>query len=92
MKRTILITLAALMAFSAALSAQDFIQIKGSDTSVNLVQRLAEVYMEKEPNTAIAVTGGGSGVGIAALISNKVQIADASRPMKEKEYAAAKEN
>ncbi len=92
MKKTILITLAALMAFSAAVSAQDFIQIKGSDTSVNLVQRLAEVFMETNPNTAIAVTGGGSGVGIAALIANKVQIADASRPMKEKEYAAAKEN
>jgi phosphate transport system substrate-binding protein len=72
--------------------AQDMIQIKGSDTSVNLVQMLAETYMEKNPNTPIVVTGGGSGVGIAALISNQIQIADASRPMSAKEYAAAKEN
>lgn len=72
--------------------AQDFIQVKGSDTLINLVQRLAEVYMEYHPNTAIAVTGGGSGVGIAALIANRIQIADASRPMKDKEMAAAKEN
>lgn len=73
-------------------SAQDFIQVKGSDTLINLVQRLAEVYMEYHPNTAIAVTGGGSGVGIAALIADRIQIADASRPMKDKEMAAAKEN
>jgi phosphate transport system substrate-binding protein len=72
--------------------SQDIIQIKGSDTLINLVQRLSEVYMEKNPNIAIAVTGGGSGVGIAALIANRVAIADASRPMKDKEYAAAKEN
>ena len=71
---------------------QDFIQIKGSDTLINLVQRLSETYMERNPNTAIAVTGGGSGVGIAALIANRVQIANASRPMKDKEKSAAKEN
>jgi len=92
MGKKLILVLAALMAFPAFVFAQDFIQIKGSDTSVNLVQRLAEVYMEKDPGTAIAVTGGGSGVGIAALIANRVQIADASRPMKDKEYAAAKEN
>ena len=73
-------------------SSQDFIQIKGSDTLINLVQRLSEVYMEKYPNNAIAITGGGSGVGIASLIANRVQIANASRPMKAKEYTAAKEN
>jgi phosphate transport system substrate-binding protein len=72
--------------------AQDFIQIKGSDTLINLVQRLSEVYIESHPETAIATTGGGSGVGIAALIANRVQIANASRSMKEKEYTAAKEN
>lgn len=73
-------------------TSQDFIQIKGSDTLINLVQRLSEVYMDKNPDCAIAVTGGGSGVGIAALIANRIQIADASRPMKDKEYAAAEEN
>ncbi|MBN2414370.1 phosphate ABC transporter substrate-binding protein [bacterium] len=72
--------------------AQDFMQIKGSDTLINLVQRLAEVYMEENPNIAIAVTGGGSGVGIASLIADRVQIANASREMKDKEKDAAKEN
>ncbi len=80
------------MLFSTQLAAQDFIQIKGSDTLINLVQRLAEVYMEENPNTAIAVTGGGSGVGIASLIADRIQIANASRLMKGKEKSAAKEN
>ena len=91
MKRIFIITLTMAIISGHSL-AQDFIQIKGSDTLINLVQRLSEVYMEKNPNTAIAVTGGGSGVGIAALIADRVQIADASRPMKDKEKTAAKEN
>jgi phosphate transport system substrate-binding protein len=85
------ILLAALTA-AGSTPAQDVIQIKGSDTIVNLVQRLAEAYMEKVPGAAVSVTGGGSGVGIASLIAGQVPLADASREMKEKEYAAAKEN
>jgi phosphate transport system substrate-binding protein len=92
MKRNMLLIVLALGILASQIMAQDFIQIKGSDTLINLVQRLSEVYMEQNPETAIAVTGGGSGVGIAALIANRVQIADASRPMKDKEYTAAKEN
>jgi phosphate transport system substrate-binding protein len=92
MKRFILTSSLAILFLAGNGFTQDFIQIKGSDTLINLVQRLSEVYMEVNPNTAIAVTGGGSGVGIAALIANRVQIADASRPMKEKEMIAAKEN
>lgn len=82
----------AILSMSVMVLSQDMILIKGSDTLINLVQNLSEVYMEENPNTAIAVTGGGSGVGIAALISNTVAIANASRPMKDKEYSAAKEN
>ncbi len=67
----------------------DMLQIKGSDTLINLVQRLAEVYMEKNPGKFIAVTGGGSGTGISALINGKCDIADASRGMKAKEVDQA---
>ena len=68
------------------------IQIKGSDTEINLVQRLAESFMEKNPGNAIAVTGGGSGTGIAALINKGCDIANSSREMKttEIEQAAGK--
>lgn len=69
-----------------------FIQIKGSDTEVNLVQRLAEVYMEKYPDVYIAVTGGGSGTGIAALINRKVDIANSSREMTQDEIKRAVKN
>lgn len=67
------------------------LMIKGSDTEVNLALALAETFMESDPNVSIAVTGGGSGAGIAALINGKTSIANASRPMKEEEIALAKE-
>jgi phosphate transport system substrate-binding protein len=70
--------------------SQNIIQIKGSDSEVNLVQRLAEVFMQKHPDVNIAVTGGGSGTGIAALINKKTDIANSSRELTPKEEEAAK--
>ena len=67
------------------------IQIKGSDTMVNLGQAWAEAFMKKYPKTNVAVTGGGSGTGIAALINGTCDIAEASRSMKDKEKASVKE-
>ncbi len=58
------------------------ITVKGSDTLVILGQRWAETYMKKNPGVKIQVTGGGSGVGIAALINGTTDIAESSRPMK----------
>lgn len=67
------------------------IQIKGSDTMVNLNQALAEAFMAKYPKAFIAVTGGGSGTGIASLISGTCDIAACSRKMKEKEMKQAQQ-
>ncbi len=61
------------------------ITVKGSDTMVILAQRWAELYMKKNPNITIQVTGGGSGTGIAALINGTTDICNASRPMKPSE-------
>jgi phosphate transport system substrate-binding protein len=66
------------------------IQNKGSDTLVNVAQAWAEAYQKVDPNVAISVTGGGSGTGIAALINGTVDIANASRAMKQKEIDLAK--
>jgi phosphate transport system substrate-binding protein len=66
-------------------SAPDRITVKGSDTMVILAQRWAEVYMKSNSNTAIQVTGGGSGVGISALINGATDIAISSRKMKSTE-------
>ena len=67
------------------------ITIKGSDTMVILSQQWAEVYMKKHPETTIQVTGGGSGVGLAALINGSTEIANASRPIKPAEVGKLKE-
>lgn len=61
------------------------ISIKGSDTMVLLGQRWAETYMKKNPGSTIQVTGGGSGVGLSALINGTTDIAESSRPMKDAE-------
>ena len=61
------------------------IQLKGSDTMVNLGQAWAEAFMGKNPSALIAVTGGGSGTGIAALLNGTCDIAQSSREMSEKE-------
>jgi phosphate transport system substrate-binding protein len=66
------------------------IQNKGSDTLVNVAQAWAEEYQNVNSNVAIAVSGGGSGTGIAAMINGTVDIANASRSMKEKEVKKAK--
>jgi phosphate transport system substrate-binding protein len=82
-----------LIASANTISAQrNMMQIKGSDTLVNLVQILAEAYMAKNPRSPIAVLGGGSGTGIAALINGTCDIANHSRAMKEKEINMAKDN
>jgi phosphate transport system substrate-binding protein len=66
-------------------SKNDSLQVKGSDTMVNLGQAWAEKYMEKNPADFIAVTGGGSGTGMASLISGTCNIAMSSRNIKQKE-------
>ncbi len=65
------------------------IQNKGSDTLVNVAQSWAEAYQDVKPEVAIAVSGGGSGTGIAALINGTVDLANSSRSMKEKEIESA---
>jgi phosphate transport system substrate-binding protein len=67
------------------------IQVKGSDTMVNIAQAWAEEYKRVVPTVNVEVSGGGSGVGIAALVKGAVDIANASRDMKnnEKELAIA---
>lgn len=83
-----LISVLALIGIEA--QGQNMIQVKGSDSEVNLVQRLAEVFMKKNPDVNIAVTGGGSGTGIAALINKTTDIANSSRELNPKEEEAAK--
>src|SRR5215210_5381469 len=67
------------------------IVVDGSDTMVNLSQAWAEAYGKIHPDVKIQVSGGGSGVGIASLIGGKVDLANSSRKMSDKELANFKE-
>jgi phosphate transport system substrate-binding protein len=73
-------------------SSRTIIQNKGSDTLVNVAQAWAEAYKEVDPSVAVAVSGGGSGTGISALINGTVDIANASRQMKPEEIHMAEAN
>lgn len=71
-------------------SEDRYIQVKGSDTLVNAAQKISEEFMKDCPDIFAAVTGGGSGVGIASMINGTCDVATSSREMKPKEIEAAR--
>jgi phosphate transport system substrate-binding protein len=77
---------------TASDSSAAYIENKGSDTIVNLALAWAERYQAEHPEVRISVTGGGSGTGIASLINGTVDIANASRKIKEEEIDEAQTN
>jgi phosphate transport system substrate-binding protein len=87
MNKRILIGITAVVGMVSTLvfAAATTITVKGSDTMVILAQRWAEVYMSKNKDVSIQVTGGGSGTGISAIINGTTDICNASRPMKASE-------
>jgi phosphate transport system substrate-binding protein len=87
MKKIIIIAVAFLLLSSLVFAGKN-ITLKGSDTLLILGQKWAEIYMKNHPGTVVQVTGGGSGVGISALINGGTDIAQASRSMKDKEKDA----
>lgn len=97
MERTGLILISLLVVASLVFTgctrggAQNMLEVRGSDTELNLVQHMAEKFME-DSDTVISVTGGGSGTGIAALINGEADMANSSRPMKDDEIEQAKAN
>lgn len=83
MKKIASLTLALVMAGTSLVQAQKVAcKIKGSDTCLPLVQKESETYQNKNAGSSIVVTGGGSGVGFAALLNGSTDIAMASRKMK----------
>lgn len=88
MKKTILITVV-LFGVIVCAGAQ---RIKGSDTCLPLSQKEAETFQKANPSANIIVTGGGSGVGISALIEGTTDIAQSSRKIKFDERQKMQEN
>jgi phosphate transport system substrate-binding protein len=86
----ILVMTMVILILGSSFSQETKITVKGSDTMVILAQKWAELYMKQNPGASIQVTGGGSGVGITALINGTTDIANASRPMKQTEIEKLK--
>jgi phosphate transport system substrate-binding protein len=82
----------AMLSACGGVQQRQFIHNNGSDTLVNVAQAWAEEYQTVDPAVVVAVSGGGSGTGIAALINGTVDIANASRSIKDKEIKLAKDN
>jgi phosphate transport system substrate-binding protein len=70
--------------------ARATLNLKGSDTVLPLAQAFAEAYNNANRKSDVVVSGGGSTLGITALINGNTDIADASRPLTPKEYQGAK--
>lgn len=89
---SILTTISVVLLMSACSQKSELLKVIGSDTVLPLTQKESEVYMKKFPENEISVTGGGSGVGISALVEGTTDIAQASRKMKfsEKQKIEAK--
>lgn len=89
----LLLVAGSLIVFSTGCGgSHDGIRVEGSDTMVNVAQAWAEKYSKAHPEVIVQVQGGGSGVGIASLIGDVCDMANASRAMKDSEKEAVKTN
>ena len=81
--KKIILTVTAIILCASVINAQKVIcKIKGSDTCLPLSQKLSEKFMKKYAGSSLTVTGGGSGVGISALLTGTTDICQSSRPLK----------
>ncbi len=75
-------TISIILFLTLAASSIQAQRIKGSDTVLPIAQQTAERFMALTPEARVTVTGGGTGVGISALLDGTTDIAMASRPIK----------
>src|SRR5690554_2463848 len=93
LRNTFVLLIIGLVIFQSCFSGEDkyvAIKVRGSDSEVNLVQALAENFMDQDSLVSVGVTGGGSGAGIAALINGKTDLANSSREITEEELEFAR--
>src|SRR5690606_15910609 len=81
----------ALMFFNSRSTNTNSIKMKRSDTEVNLPVNLAEAFTERDPTFSIAISGGGSGLGIPSLMTGQADIANSSCPLSDEETQQFKE-
>lgn len=90
-RKGMVLILALSLAFAAGMAWAGEVVIKGSTTVLPIAQKVAEVYMQQNPNTKVSISGGGSGEGIKAIIDKSTHIAMSSRFVKDKEISMAVE-
>ncbi|MBU2621024.1 MAG: substrate-binding domain-containing protein, partial [Proteobacteria bacterium] len=76
--------------FTSGIAFAGNISMNGSTTVLPVAQKVAEAYMKEHPDTAISISGGGSGNGIKSLIDKTTDIANSSRAIKKEESEQAK--
>lgn len=89
-KYTVILLVVLIIALPLFAKKSNQLTCSGSTTVLPIAQAAAEAFMAKYPQVNVSVRGGGSGVGVAALISGSTDIANSSRPMKSKEVTQAK--
>ena len=82
MKKIKSILLIASVVMTVQMSNAQKIVVKGSDTVLPLAQKEAETFMKTNNGVSVTVVGGGSGVGLAALVDGTTDIAMSSRKIK----------
>lgn len=76
----------------AAIIRKNTIIIKGSDTELPMVKDFCASFKHEHPGITFDLSGGGSSIGLEALIRNETDIANSSREMKPSEIIRAKKN
>ncbi len=91
-KLVIIITLLTIITLPVFAKRRNKVTVAGSTTVLPIAQATAEIFMDNNPKINISVRGGGSSVGIAGIMAGTVDIGNASRHIKTKELASAREN
>jgi len=85
------VAVAAVLAAVSLAQAENLV-IDGSTTVGPIAKAFAEYFMKQRPDVNVTVSESGSGNGAKSLINGTCHIATMSRPMKDKEKAAAQES
>ena len=93
MKKVLLssLVLCFILSLSGLSWGAEAVDVQGSTTILPIMQIIAEEFMAQNEDIEVTVGGGGSGVGISALLDGITNIAMASRQMKEEEWQKAEE-
>jgi phosphate transport system substrate-binding protein len=87
-----LAAVALLLVASAATAQQKIIAVDGSSTVFPITEAMAEEFQKANRGTKVTVGIGGTGGGFKKFCRGEIDIADASRPIRDSERADCKKN